>query len=381
MPLLPLREIFVPRRLLEAPPLYQWDQNGRHDDVDDDITCSGAGDEQEESNHHPADTADFRSHHTTTTGGKDQAPRLPSRGRHGLATTEQEQAVHNTLPPRRPRRSASPVRLMTSNEIIEVSLKPCQAMTDDEGHQTMVQVNHSTPVPLSQLLKLSSAGSSSSSIGHDGSNSKGVMIVFCIRNSACGSVRNHGLQLTQLAQRVPGLNLLGVIKADAQYEQEFYRDYFSFPLYTDETSSLFSAMGERKVSIWKMVKRTPKLLKTCHKKKIISILEFREDFWLQGGLLLFDSEQRLRFAYYEKFGDDLDLEALEWAIQQSQRPFVPRPEAAPVEAVITPETTFSRKRRQQQRPKSPEQSSYLSHSPWDSPPSTPPPRRPVRSVG
>jgi hypothetical protein len=38
--------------------------------------------------------------------------------------------------------------------------------------------------------------------------------------------------------------------------------------------------------------------------------------------LIFDKTGRLRFCYYEKYGDELDLEAIQWAIAEARKPFV-----------------------------------------------------------
>ena len=42
------------------------------------------------------------------------------------------------------------------------------------------------------------------------------------------------------------------------------------------------------------------------------------DIWTQGGLLLFDKRGKLRFAYYESYGDELNIEEIRRAIRAIQ---------------------------------------------------------------
>jgi hypothetical protein len=130
------------------------------------------------------------------------------------------------------------------------------------------------------------------------------------------------MQLASLVENMKGVSLIGVIKPEAVPEaqlMEFYSDYFPFPLYQDDDWQTFQALGSKKVSVWSMISNAPKLAKRFHKKKIQNI-PFGGDLYTRGGLLIFDREQRLRFAYYEKYGDLLDIEAVEWAIEEAKRP-------------------------------------------------------------
>ena len=314
----PLREIFVPQ-LPDAPPLYRWE-------MDDTTSSIGGGKDR-----------------------RDEAPRMPSRGR-AIEDELKNASIHKRLP-RRPRRSPSPPRPMSDTEImVNVPLQPLTSDTDGDGSKALVHIDNTAAVSVSHLADASD-----------------VSILFCVHNTACGSNRNHGRQLKELADRNPLLNIIEVIKLiqiSLKYEVDFHQNYFPLPLYKDETRSLFTAMGERKVSVWKMIKKTPTSLSKCCNKKIKTTHDLRQEFWIQGGFMMFDAQTRLRFVYYDKFAEDLDLEAVEWAVEQARISFVPKSEAAP------PPAPTGNKRVSQQ----------FSNNPWHTPPESPPPRQPTRST-
>jgi hypothetical protein len=54
-----------------------------------------------------------------------------------------------------------------------------------------------------------------------------------------------------------------------------------------------------------------------HEKNIKNV-PFGGDIFTQGGVLLFDVTGKLRYVYYEQYGEELDVQALTWALQQCQ---------------------------------------------------------------
>ena len=152
--------------------------------------------------------------------------------------------------------------------------------------------------------------------------------VFCIRRPGCGSCREHGMQLAQLTQQLAQgkdgiqVNLFGIIKETAKGGQEkndallsdFYSNYFPYPLYQDKEWNAFRFLGDRKVSVWKLLQAVPKMAQRYHEKNIENI-PFGGDIFTQGGVLLFDGAGQLKYVYYERYGDELDMEALRWAMQ------------------------------------------------------------------
>ena len=153
--------------------------------------------------------------------------------------------------------------------------------------------------------------------------------VFCIRRAGCGSCREQGMQLGQLTEELAQgengikVNLFGIIKDNTgACEQEkldtlvseFYSDYFPYPLYQDKDWDAFKFLGNRKLSVWKILQAAPKLAGRFSEKEIDQH-PFGGDIFTQGGVLLFDRAGQLKYVYYERYGDELDMEALRWAIQ------------------------------------------------------------------
>ena len=204
-----------------------------------------------------------------------------------------------------------------------------------------------------------------------------VTLVFCIRRAGCGSCREHALQLSKLA-RMEQTNIFGILK-EINVEDEaleiFHRKYFHFPLYKDGDWTLFKdLLGDRKLTVWKMLKKAPALAKRYSKKEIENIpfggdlwtkgkshyaswvtslsvcvcvcvclcvshykhLNFAFSFWVSillllrflflgdwrweiGGVLIFDRAGTLRFVYFEQYGDELDEVAIRWGIDQIRK--------------------------------------------------------------
>ena len=118
------------------------------------------------------------------------------------------------------------------------------------------------------------------------------------------------------------MNLFGILKetgVDDTALMEFYSDYFSFPLYRDNDKESFRFLGNRQISVWKLLRTAPKVEMRYRRKKIVNI-PFGGDIFTQGGILLFDKTGNLQYVYYERYGDELDMEALRFAIHKMTRP-------------------------------------------------------------
>lgn len=355
--LLPFREV----RLPVAPPLYVWE---------DDIQSALTYEEEDDYIHtFAATTTDS----TTTHGGEKTPPvqDTPSSPEHSLQT----KAIHR-LPPRRPRRCTTPPRNPRNIDIGGIPLKPLHfernnrhqnktktkrsnvsstpsspagfrgeeeeeqqdSHSPGEGKSrrsgnAMMEINYEgSTLSLSQLISSKSLGSTASlstssstaatTATEGAAPSRHVSLVFCIRSSGCAVCRGHGMQLAELVENLNHVHMLGVVKNEAisnARKLAFYTDYFPFPLYQDDDWQLFSALGDRQLSLWKLLKSAPAVMKLCVEKRIAS-WPVGTDLWTYGGLLIFDAEQRVRFVYYEKFGDELDTEAIMWAIEQARHP-------------------------------------------------------------
>jgi len=219
-----------------------------------------------------------------------------------------------TLPPSAPTRVRSPPTsarqkcrdgsLHSGVNVENVGLTPVNF--SPTGGVTMAKTK-----PLCNLLELQQTT--------DNAHNK-VTAVFCIRRAGCGSCRDHGLRLSSLAKQHQ-IQLFGIVKetgVDDAALHEFYKEYFNFPIYKDEKCDTFRFLGDRKISPWQLLKIQPKLLKR-YKDKNIKNIPFGGDIFTQGGVLLFDKSGQLRYVYYEKYGDELDVEALSAAIQECQQ--------------------------------------------------------------
>ena len=142
-----------------------------------------------------------------------------------------------------------------------------------------------------------------------------VTIVFAIRRPGCGACREHGLQLAKLRKQ-ENFTLLGCVKetnVDNDALLEFYQEYFHFPIYKDEGWEIYRAMGGRKIPFFQLIRKGLAIQKR-YKRKNIKNIPFGGDIWTQGGLLLFDKHGKLRYAYYENYGDEIDMEEVRNAI-------------------------------------------------------------------
>ena len=252
---------------------------------------------------------------------RDRSPKQPLR-RQAKTLTNQKHAA----PSRRPRRSASPPPRNPYNvDIPNVPLKPLK-FPQDVGYQLDIELE--TARPLNQVM----ATNTSTAVPKNN-----VSLVFCIRRTGCGACRGHAMQLASLVESMPDVSLMGVIKPEAVPEErllEFYIKYFPFPLYQDDDWSLFAAMGNRKLSVWSMIKNAPKLAKHYQEQNTHNIA-FGGDLYTLGGLLIFDAQQQLRFVYYEKYGEELDTDALTLAIEEAKIPVA----GAAVSTTLKPPST------------------------------------------
>lgn len=147
-----------------------------------------------------------------------------------------------------------------------------------------------------------------------------VTLVFAIRRPGCGSCREHAMQLAQLCEKEEKVATVGVMKdTDGQHDAviDFYEQYFRRPVYRDADWKIYDALGNRQVSIWEVIQKTPALMKRWNEKKIQNV-SGGEGF-TQGGILVFDRRGELRFVYQEIVGSELNLEVLREAIANAKK--------------------------------------------------------------
>ena len=223
----------------------------------------------------------------------------------------------SAIPPRAPRRSFSPPR--KTKRQLEATMRSGV----DLGSIRLLPVKFAENVDTASAPIMECAATSFSGaleLEQFSGKDNQVTAVFCIRRAGCGACREHGLQLTELTRQFQNLNEFGIIKetgVDDKALYDFYADYFNFPIYKDHERDSFRFLGNRKMSVWTLLKAQPKLIRRYHQKGIINI-PFGGDIFTRGGVLLFDKAGRLRYIYYERYGDELDMEALTYAIRDCQ---------------------------------------------------------------
>ena len=135
------------------------------------------------------------------------------------------------------------------------------------------------------------------------------------------------MQLSEMIKNLSCVSLLGVIGPEPVPEStvlEFYTDYLKFRLYQDDDWQLFTALGNRHFSLWSLLSQALVLELRNRRKGMRSVpISVGGDIWTQGGILIFDKAQRLRFVYRKMYGDELDKEAIVWAIEEARRPWSP----------------------------------------------------------
>ena len=103
---------------------------------------------------------------------------------------------------------------------------------------------------------------------------------------------------------------------------EFHDDYFSFPLYRDVNLAVYQAMGNRrlKLNTWNPIRwvRGYREMTARLKQKNISG-NLKGEGMVQGGVLVFDKQGELRYAYNEETGSELNMEDMQDAIDSVRK--------------------------------------------------------------
>jgi len=129
------------------------------------------------------------------------------------------------------------------------------------------------------------------------------------------------VQLSELAAADSQVALVGAVKetgvADAEL-LKFYDLYFRHAIYKDDQWQVYKAMGGRKLSWIQLIAGSLRSEKR-YKSKGIDNKKFGGDLHMQGGLLIFDKRGRLRYAYHEEYGYELDVDLVKQAITEIRR--------------------------------------------------------------
>lgn len=136
--------------------------------------------------------------------------------------------------------------------------------------------------------------------------------------------REEGLQLSDAAKDklLDGFNIFGVVKeagsgVDDDGLEEFYRKYFSYPLYLDRKKEFYAALGGRTLSFTSLFGLIPKSFGSLGQRLKEKQIEgnFKGEGFLQGGVMLFDSVGDLMYSYQEVTGEELPMDEILEAVE------------------------------------------------------------------
>jgi len=110
-----------------------------------------------------------------------------------------------------------------------------------------------------------------------------------------------------------GFGIFGVVKevgVDDEGLADFEANFFPYPLYRDESTTFYDALGRRKLSVksWnpiKIFKALRKVNKRLKKKNISG--NMTGEGLVQGGIIIFDQNGKARYAYREETGSEVPI--------------------------------------------------------------------------
>lgn len=117
--------------------------------------------------------------------------------------------------------------------------------------------------------------------------------------------------------------LWGVVKetgVDDEGLSKFYNEYYTYPLYKDEKLVLYNDFfGKRRIGLttWNPIalyRGYKEMNQRLEEKKLDGNMS--GEGMIQGGLIIFDNDGNVRYAYEEIIGDELDIDDIVAALQE-----------------------------------------------------------------
>lgn len=145
-----------------------------------------------------------------------------------------------------------------------------------------------------------------------------VVVVYAVRRPGWHGCRQQGKQLSQLAAELRKTAFVGIVKEKEDNGiLDFYNKYFKFPLYQDPKWKTYKALGSRKITTGQIIVRVLKWPMVAA-KRLIKSERGGSDMKTQGGILIYDRTGNLRYAYQEQYGEPLDMESIQAAIDAAR---------------------------------------------------------------
>lgn len=138
--------------------------------------------------------------------------------------------------------------------------------------------------------------------------------------------REEGKAIANLAARedkpLDGFGIFGVVKevgVDDEGLAEFQQKFFPYPLYHDELTTFYTALGSRSMSVssWnpiKIFRGIREVYRRLKKKKISG--NMKGEGLLQGGIIIFDETGVARYAYREETGFEVPVNDIIAAVRK-----------------------------------------------------------------
>eukprot|EP00970_Alexandrium_tamarense_P005238 scaffold847_cov199-Alexandrium_tamarense.AAC.7 len=119
--------------------------------------------------------------------------------------------------------------------------------------------------------------------------------------------------------------LFGTVKeigVDDEGLKEFYNEHFTYPLFKDDGLVFYNEFfGKRKIKLTtynpiKLYKGYKDMTQRLKEKKLDG--NYAGEGLIQGGIVIFDKEGKVRYAYEEEIGKEIEMESIVDALKAIQ---------------------------------------------------------------
>ena len=148
-------------------------------------------------------------------------------------------------------------------------------------------------------------------------------VCFVVRRPGCLLCLEQGVALTDLISEfshheVCAWAVVKEINVDDEGLLNLYQKHFNFPFFRDEKRALYGALGLRRISLFNfnLLLELRRLNKRCMDKCIEGNLIGKGASMVLGGVIVFDRQGNIRYAYQEQIGVELPIDEIRAAIRQ-----------------------------------------------------------------
>mmetsp|Transcript_14678 Transcript_14678/g.31616 ORF Transcript_14678/g.31616 Transcript_14678/m.31616 type:complete len:147 (+) Transcript_14678:278-718(+) len=127
------------------------------------------------------------------------------------------------------------------------------------------------------------------------------------------------------SELMKGFKLFGTVKeigVDDEGLKEFYNEHFTYPLFKDDGLVFYNEFfGKRKIKLTtynpiKLYKGYKDMTQRLKEKKLDG--NYAGEGLIQGGIVIFDKEGKVRYAYEEEIGKEIEMESIVDALKAIQ---------------------------------------------------------------